>query len=56
LLITKNVESSAYKTGLIEGYHCIQLTIEDGGENDNDGLTNSEVLNLSGVAETRKGI
>jgi len=54
--ICPNVGSSTYKTGLIEGYHCIQLTIEDGGENDNDGLTNSEVLNLSGVAETRKGV
>jgi hypothetical protein len=47
--ICPTVESSAYKVGLKVGNRCIQLTIEDGGFNDNDGLVNGEVLDPSGV-------
>ncbi|WP_108944586.1 beta strand repeat-containing protein [Shewanella halifaxensis] len=34
---------AAYVNGLIEGHHCIQLIIEDGGPNDADGLINRSV-------------
>ncbi len=30
----------AYSAGLTEGHHCIELTIEDGGPNDMDGMAN----------------
>jgi len=36
--------------GLIEGHWCVQLTIEDGGENDSDGLVNNQMVNIGGVA------
>jgi len=29
-----------YKAGLLAGHYCVQLTIEDGGPNDMDGLAN----------------
>jgi len=32
--------SSAYTPGLNSGHYCVQLTIQDGGPNDIDGLTN----------------
>ncbi len=41
---------SAYETGLIEGYWCVQLTIEDGGPNDADGKVNQSVEDPGGVA------
>jgi hypothetical protein len=40
----------AYKDGLIPGYTCIQLTIEDGGPNDTDGEANGTVSDPGGVA------
>lgn len=30
----------AYTPGLTAGHHCIQLTLQDGGPNDTDGLAN----------------
>jgi hypothetical protein len=36
--------SANYLPGLIAGNNCIQLTIEDGGENDGDGLVNGEIV------------
>ena len=51
--VCPTVGSSAYRVGLIEGYSCIQLTIEDGGVNDNDGLVNGEVLDPSGVGNKK---
>ena len=36
--------------GLTEGHWCVQLTIEDGGENDNDGLVNNNIVNIGGVS------
>ncbi|WP_434950134.1 Ig-like domain-containing protein [Shewanella sp. HL-SH4] len=42
--------AAEWQPGLIEGYHCVQLTIEDGGPNDDDGLVNSTVSDPGGVA------
>lgn len=36
--------------GLHEGDWCVQLTIEDGGANDNDGLVNHSIIDPGGVA------
>lgn len=43
------VDSGLYQEGLKEGDDCIQLMIEDGGVNDNDGAINGEILDPSGV-------
>jgi len=39
-----------YEEGLKEGYWCVQLTIEDGGPNDADGLVNRAIEDPSGLA------
>ncbi len=39
-----------YQPGLNQGHWCIQLTIEDGGPNDNDGTANNSITNPGGVA------
>ncbi len=36
--------------GLNVGHWCIQLSIEDGGENDNDGLVNHSIIDPGGVS------
>ena len=41
---------SSYEPGLIEGYFCVQLEIEDGGPNDTDGEINGVVKDPGGVA------
>ncbi len=41
--------SDAYRNGLIPGDWCVQLTIEDGGPNDADGLANGAVVDPGGV-------
>src|SRR5690554_7630834 len=33
----------SWTPGLVEGYLCVQLTIQDGGPNDADGLANSAI-------------
>ncbi len=40
----------AYIEGLNEGYWCVQLTLEDGGPNDADGLANNAIEDPGGVA------
>lgn len=40
---------SVWEPGLIEGYFCVQLTIEDGGPNDADGEANGSVEDPGGV-------
>lgn len=40
---------SAYVAGLVEGYDCIQLTLEDGGPNDADGVVNGVIKDPGGV-------
>ncbi|MBN8444009.1 MAG: tandem-95 repeat protein [Gammaproteobacteria bacterium] len=42
--------TSKWQSGLIAGHWCVQLTIEDGGPNDADGLANGVVVDPSGVA------
>ncbi len=43
---------AAYTAGLTEGHWCVQLTLEDGGPNDADGLANNSVADPAGVAVT----
>ncbi|MFV8783032.1 choice-of-anchor U domain-containing protein [Microbulbifer sp. SA54] len=40
----------AYTPGLTEGHYCVQLTIEDGGSNDADGVANGSIKDPGGVA------
>ncbi|RDW95428.1 hypothetical protein J057_24475 [Marinobacter nanhaiticus D15-8W] len=42
--------SDAYTDGLKAGHWCVQLTIEDGGPNDDDGEVNGTVVDPGGVA------
>ncbi|MBN7818750.1 Ig-like domain-containing protein [Bowmanella yangjiangensis] len=39
--------------GLVEGHLCVQLTIEDGGPNDDDGLVNAAVVDPGAVSMQR---
>ncbi|MFT7192699.1 MAG: hypothetical protein ACI8U1_000313, partial [Rheinheimera aquimaris] len=41
--------SADWQPGLIAGNWCVQLTIEDGGPNDDDGLVNSAVVDPGAV-------
>ena len=41
----------SYTTGLTAGHRCIQLTIEDGGPNDSDGIANGSISLQGGAAE-----
>jgi hypothetical protein len=41
---------SSYTAGLSEGHWCIQLTISDGGPNDDDGIANGIIIDPSGLA------
>ena len=43
-------QSIAYRDGLNTGDWCVQLTIEDGGPNDADGLANGSIDDPGGVA------
>ncbi|SEI12628.1 Fibronectin type III domain-containing protein [Rheinheimera pacifica] len=47
--------SSNWQPGLTAGHWCIQLTIEDGGPNDADGLANSTIVDPGGVAVVLNG-
>jgi hypothetical protein len=42
--------SSSYLDGLIVGSYCVQLTIEDGGDNDHDAMVNGVVKDPGGIA------
>ncbi|MBT1062475.1 cadherin-like domain-containing protein [Bowmanella sp. Y26] len=37
------VEDASFEPGLVEGYHCVQLLLEDGGPNDADGSANGVI-------------
>ncbi|WP_331346572.1 beta strand repeat-containing protein [Cellvibrio sp. UBA7661] len=39
--------------GLTAGHMCVQLTIEDGGPNDDDGLVNSAVVDPGAVSQAK---
>jgi len=41
---------TAYQAGLSQGHWCVQLTIEDGGPNDADGVVDNTVDDPGGVA------
>lgn len=41
---------AAWQPGLTAGHYCLQLTIEDGGPNDADGLVNNSIKDPGGVA------
>ena len=41
--------ASSWQNGLTPGHWCVQLTIEDGGPNDADGIANGVVVDPSGV-------
>ncbi len=43
--------SSAYRSGLNPGDWCVQLTLEDGGPNDADGLANGSINDPGGVGQ-----
>ncbi|MEH6446410.1 MAG: Ig-like domain-containing protein [Oceanospirillaceae bacterium] len=42
--------AAEWQPGLIEGHWCVQLTIEDGGPNDDDGIANGTIVDPGGVA------
>ncbi|MCI2285845.1 tandem-95 repeat protein [Colwellia sp. MSW7] len=42
--------STQWTPGLTEGHWCVQLTIEDGGANDNDNLANGTIVDPGGVS------
>ena len=42
---------SAYTAGLTEGHWCVQLTIQDGGPNDADGVADQRVKDPGGVTQ-----
>lgn len=46
---------SSWTAGLTEGHWCVQLTIEDGGPNDDDGVANRTIVDPSGVAVMLNG-
>ncbi|MCD9460038.1 choice-of-anchor D domain-containing protein [Marinibactrum halimedae] len=39
-----------WQTGLTEGHFCLQLTLEDGGPNDADGIANGAVIDPGAVS------
>ncbi|PCK07792.1 MAG: hypothetical protein COA42_12470 [Alteromonadaceae bacterium] len=43
-------ESAEWELGLTEGHWCVQLSIEDGGPNDDDGEANGAIVDPGGVA------
>lgn len=48
-------QDASWKLGLNEGDWCVQLMINDGGPNDNDGLANGTIVDPSGVSVYRNG-
>ncbi len=48
--VCPQVGDASYQPGLNEGHYCVQLTIEDGGANDTDGLANGIIKDPGGIA------
>jgi len=42
--------STLWTSGLTAGHWCVQLTLEDGGPNDNDGISNGTIVDPGGVS------
>ncbi len=53
--ICPGLGSASYMPGLKAGDDCIQLTIQDGGPNDMDGLANAEVKDPGGIFAVTDG-
>ena len=47
--------AAEWQPGLTEGHWCVQLTIEDGGPNDDDGIANGNIVDPGGVAVMLNG-
>ncbi len=47
--------NSGWTPGLTEGHWCVQVTVEDGGPNDADGIANSAIVDPGGVAVPANG-
>lgn len=47
--------NAAWTAGLTEGHWCVQVTVEDGGPNDADGIANSAIVDPGGVAVVLNG-
>nr|WP_235781672.1 choice-of-anchor U domain-containing protein [Shewanella vesiculosa] len=47
--------ATEWQPGLTEGHWCVQLTIEDGGPNDDDGIANGNIVDPGGVAVMLNG-
>jgi len=45
--------SDEYVSGLVEGFYCVQLQIQDGGPNDADGVANGSIKDPGAVASPR---
>jgi hypothetical protein len=45
-----SLNDSDFESGLIRGYQCVKLIVEDGGPNDADGMVNSTVIDPGGIA------
>lgn len=43
-----------WTTGLTAGHLCVQLTLEDGGPNDDDGLVNAAIVDPGAVSEAKE--
>jgi len=52
---TNSGASNPWQPGLIAGYWCVQLLIEDGGGNDDDKLFNGKIIDPGGVAIPNNG-
>ncbi|EGM76015.1 putative Ig domain-containing protein,BNR/Asp-box repeat protein [Rheinheimera sp. A13L] len=46
---------AVWTQGLTEGHWCVQVTVEDGGPNDADGIANSAIVDPGGVAVELNG-
>ncbi|WP_053094149.1 S-layer family protein [Cellvibrio sp. pealriver] len=45
--------TAEWTSGLTAGHMCVQLTIQDGGPNDDDGLVNSAVVDPGAVSQAK---
>ncbi|YCO04958.1 choice-of-anchor U domain-containing protein [Vibrio sp. VNB-15] len=47
---SKQKQFASWIDGLNEGHWCVQVTIKDGGPNDDDNIANGTIIDPSGVA------
>ncbi|MBU2179585.1 MAG: tandem-95 repeat protein, partial [Gammaproteobacteria bacterium] len=46
---------AVWTEGLTEGHWCVQITVEDGGPNDADGIANNAIVDPGGIAVALNG-